>query len=211
MPEQKRYPSSYTDFDAWTDPANLLGPEDGLCASKRATTLGLFEILVSSFGFSIPGDATNIRVYYGFNSFLAYGLYLLSTLRLRMIHGGAIEDWDTGGSGVSGSCADCVDNETLWTANTWTAADLNTENFTLTVQFDRYGGLIPTAYVDAVHIRVTYDVPAPPPAALGPVGDGLTWVQTARNNQYRERERKRERESIHPRSYLNRSRPVAGL
>jgi len=50
-----------------------------------------------------------------------------------------------------------------------------------------------------------------PPVVAQPVGDGLTWVQKARNNQYRSRERKRERESIHPRSYLNRSRPVAGL
>lgn len=172
LPTQTRSPTAVlANTGNWSNPTYALGTHDNLCASKRMTILGVFDLQVGTYLFNIPLGSTITRVEYGFHAFIAYGLTILATCRIQVWHGGAFEQLGAYG-GVSGDCSSCLDSETVWTSNPWTVDDLNNENFQTILQAVRDGGLIPTAYVDWVWMRATY---TPPAIAKKPRGDGLVW------------------------------------
>lgn len=63
MVSVKKYPTAYTNPDAWTNPANATGAEDGLCASKNTVNFGDKLLPVSTYGFSLPLTAILDNIY----------------------------------------------------------------------------------------------------------------------------------------------------
>jgi hypothetical protein len=54
----KKYPTTFTDLDAWTNPGNATGPEDGVCAVKNTIALGgPYVLKLMGYGFSLPANA----------------------------------------------------------------------------------------------------------------------------------------------------------
>jgi hypothetical protein len=167
---------------AWTNAANITGAGTaGMSIASGATTNYLQG---TNYGFALPANAIINGIEVTINrSSSGTSSPLLRDSRVSLVKGGTIQATNKAVTGTNwpGTLADAIYGgpADLW-GTTWTAADINANNFGVAFSAVNNNGNNRTATVDYMRIAVTYTVPGVEnwyTAASGgtAIGTGLTF------------------------------------
>lgn len=188
----KKYPSRYTNIDAWTAPGNVLAVEDGLCTSKNSVSLatkrlGLYQAGFLSYDFGLPASAILDNIYLDHigcsDQATAPGLSMewISTNPTDIIFQDNPSVGLLGGNCATTAYAGERDILPLLISNGRkpTISEINTETNWYT-QITAYPDKASAErfFVDAAYIRIVYHLPS----VSGHLGDGLSCISINNNN-----------------------------
>jgi hypothetical protein len=176
----------------WSN-AIRLKANDNSYAKVSLNPSGVSNYLVGrGFGFALPSNAviSGIQVTIGYYS--STGTPRIQDNEVRLVKAGAVTgnnkaitntDWPT--SETTQSYGGSSDS---WGV-TWTASDINSNNFGVALSVKNAGSVVNTAYVDYVQVTISYGVPEPTIQASNVVfsgvsGSGMNVSWTRGNGSY---------------------------
>lgn len=140
----------------WTDPTNAQ-TSDNADASAAPGVNNTQYLHANNFGFAVPSPAVIVGIEVNIERRAATGLALKDT-RVRIVKGGVIGGTERGDLVTLWPTVDTVktygSDSDLW-GETWTAADINANNFGVVLSVNGTGD---AAFVDSITAKVYYEL-----------------------------------------------------
>jgi hypothetical protein len=150
----------HTGVDISGTTCDMNGPNDNVCCYRTRSGNWWIHLLLSTWGFNLPPDAIIDLITGNIKGTNTSGLLASESVTFAKGSNSVISSGPGGGAQCSDSYFPITEEVSLGPLGL-TVNDLNTDNFTCTVEGSGSGLQSKTVWVDAVRIIVNFHVPSP--------------------------------------------------